>query len=1066
MNSFVRPTVLVPALYCSIGLILFLVNLDTISSFQSSKRITIRPQTHHPHISYYSRKQNNNNRKSIDDDERRNNNVEKVPSDRRLLESIMCRTTTRRDFTATTSMTTMAAINIASSFFSFQDPAQAQEKEELTSPTTTRPSPYYPNKEVIPFSSVRKQIMIRLPNNDLPVILVNDELSSRSTVALMLNGPGQFVDPIEIPGLAHLMEHMIFSCNVASTTKEEQSQQDFEDYMDDIEGASNAFTGYSQTCFHYNCPHDSLKESLSKFAKLFETENVYQVCNRITILKREIDRVDSELDFTSLTSQIEYLTKSFIEESHPYSRFGRGNRESITQQGSRSMKDIGEALFNFYQRYYCNDPSSNAVLVIVSNQKGKEGGGLEIMQKWLTPFEQVLKKKKIIRDDENSIQEKKETDNNNNEEIHGRFKPGPKELLLYDAAYYRNTPSEQKLIFQWILNNNDDYNTNINNKNNSAIEIAFVLNQIFGRRGYGSLYYFLRQKGYIISSSSVPPQIKVPVNDANNFQLLRYELPLTQEGFLNRYSVKQAVYKLIDNMRNSPSLDYKIPMDIIIQYSTVAKLYGYYLAPRPSDAIEIATDCIDYGIDKVVGKAKANNNNNNNNSGSGQWYRFPSPEQHGELERIQKNVNSALSQLANIENALIITTANSKVLSQIPDMNTPPSSKKKNNNNKTIQWKKEDISGAQYCFEQNNVLLELVSSYYTSILDRSNNVNQDLIIIPPTLNPYIPKTLQLLQQQHQEKNKDMTHHKDDDFKQHTQPKIIWKILDTASIINTNIKIPFPRAPPETIDNNLRSMFILQLLSSKPRLASIEESANGELWGLMLQKEIKDLAELGAVAGLAYELRFNQYGLRISFLGLNTQQQQGNSSSSNLPSYIKRFFKKMIIHQKKLSEWRFGSARNNASLLEQRFELCRENAISDVIKTKERILSQTQKNRIKRALEVSSVADVSYEGKTFLKSIHGAVGFTQGQGQQGSSSPFSEEQLMSDIREILEDSIGIGSSGSPSSSSSPLEDNNNEIVMIPEIEDLVDIPVWQPRFASICSITGITLLSDPCGRVPR
>ena len=29
---------------------------------------------------------------------------------------------------------------------------------------------------------------------------------------------------------------MIFSCNVASTTKEEQSQQDFEDYMDDIEG--------------------------------------------------------------------------------------------------------------------------------------------------------------------------------------------------------------------------------------------------------------------------------------------------------------------------------------------------------------------------------------------------------------------------------------------------------------------------------------------------------------------------------------------------------------------------------------------------------------------------------------------------------------------------------------------------------------------------------------------------------------------------------------------------------------------------------------------------------------
>lgn len=39
-------------------------------------------------------------------------------------------------------------------------------------------------------------------------------------------------------------------------------------------------------------------------------------------------------------------------------------------------------------------------------------------------------------------------------------------------------------------------------------------------------------------------------------------------------------------------------------------------------------------------------------------------------------------------------------------------------------------------------------------------------------------------------------------------------------------------------------------------------------------------------------------------------------------------------------------------------------------------------------------------------------------------------------------------------------------LIPSIDELVYTPVWKPRFASSCSVPGVSLISDSCGRVPR
>lgn len=700
-----------------------------------------------------------------------------------------------------------------------------------------------------------------------------------------------------------------------------------------------------------------MQASVSKFSKLFDISTLKKVCRDEQILLREIQRVDSELDLLDVTAQIEYITKSFVEEKHPYSRFGRGNGQSLRKC---SLEELGDALLNYYQTHYCNP--SNAVLVIVSNQNKHDlNKGLTIMEKWLEPFQQSLNKEEGFSRTM-TASEKSYTV--------GRFKTGSKQVLLHDKS---RALGEEKLVFQWILNENY---SSTGSRANSAIEIAFILNQIFGRRGYGSLYFFLRQRGWIISSSSVPPQIKVPVN-VSGFQLLRLELPLTYEGFLNRASVIEAVYKLVDTLAVSSS--YEIPKEILIQYSVIAKLYGFLLTPRPSDAIELATDASDYGIESVENR---------------NWFRFPSPEQMkgADLERIQSSTASALSVMSQKANSVIITVAGDKAVSSIKNTNFADKTSTSHN------WIKETVSGAQYTFET-------TSKLQTFFTDRFTHSYQD--IMAPTLNPYIPKTLeQKVQHKNLRSNLGSTFYDNQN----------WKVLESKS--NTII---FPRAPPET---KIRALFVLQLLSSKPSEATPSEAANGELWRLLFEKEIKDLAELGAVGGLAYELRYNQHGLRIAIIGLG----------DNVSSYTKRFMKRLMNYQERLSG-------GSISFLES----VREKAISDI--KRERHFPMNRRTKILQTLEKSTIFDVALEGNKFLQSCEGAVCFSQ-----GDLSSFETECLAADVKNILEGTLG--------------KQNSSNKMTIPPIEDLVATPIWKPRNASICYITGISLLCDACGRVPR
>jgi len=113
-----------------------------------------------------------------------------------------------------------------------------------------------------PFSTTRTYRNIVL-SNGLKVILVKDLRCTSSSVAISIDGAGQFAEPDEIPGIAHLMEHIVLSSTRRRSTKvlnrrprdfwnkgsrtirEEDTteSESFEDWLIDNDGDSNAFTG-------------------------------------------------------------------------------------------------------------------------------------------------------------------------------------------------------------------------------------------------------------------------------------------------------------------------------------------------------------------------------------------------------------------------------------------------------------------------------------------------------------------------------------------------------------------------------------------------------------------------------------------------------------------------------------------------------------------------------------------------------------------------------------------------------------------------------------------------------
>ena len=95
--------------------------------------------------------------------------------------------------------------------------------------------------------------------NGLKCLLISDPQTDFSAASVEVC-VGHLMDPVELPGLAHFCEHMLF---MGSQKYPEENK--FAKFIAEHSGSSNAFTDAERTNFHYDIEPSHFRESLDMF---------------------------------------------------------------------------------------------------------------------------------------------------------------------------------------------------------------------------------------------------------------------------------------------------------------------------------------------------------------------------------------------------------------------------------------------------------------------------------------------------------------------------------------------------------------------------------------------------------------------------------------------------------------------------------------------------------------------------------------------------------------------------------------------------------------------------------
>ena len=202
-----------------------------------------------------------------------------------------------------------------------------------------------------------------LPNN-LEFLTIECQEASQAGVSLSI-GVGSNQDTV--PGLSHLLEHMIFFSS-KSYPKEDYLME----FISLNGGYSNAYTDFEHTTFYYSISNLALQDSLKIFSRaivepIFTTEAV----------QREILAVNSEHLKNIYNDEWRNLRLLQLAAGiHPLSNFNTGNAKTLT------FGNISELVEAHFSKYYL---AGKMKLVIYGNYS------TEILESWVNEYFSDLK---------------------------------------------------------------------------------------------------------------------------------------------------------------------------------------------------------------------------------------------------------------------------------------------------------------------------------------------------------------------------------------------------------------------------------------------------------------------------------------------------------------------------------------------------------------------------------------------------------------------------------------------------------------------------------------------------
>ena len=328
--------------------------------------------------------------------------------------------------------------------------------------------------------------------NGLRVLLASDPKADKAAASLTVFR-GSYHEPVEWPGLAHFLEHMLFI-----GTEKYPQVDGYQAFISANGGSSNAYTAGDHTNYFFNIDPAFFQPAMDRFAQFFIAPKLDP-----DYVEREKNAVHSEYQLQMKDDgwRAFAANKMAFDPAHPVSRFNIGSLGTLGE-------GVDEALRAFFRQHYS---ANQMALVAISNQ------GLDEMQAWLAPLFSAIPNRGLAAA---SVAMPPFSADGLPATL--RIRP---EKEIRSISYRFPVPSGRRHY--------------------RAKPQAYITNLI-GHEGEGSLHRALQRKGWIeslVASSE-------PVDDARDF--IEVAINLTEAGAKRTEAVTGALFAFIDLLRSAP----------------------------------------------------------------------------------------------------------------------------------------------------------------------------------------------------------------------------------------------------------------------------------------------------------------------------------------------------------------------------------------------------------------------------------------------------------------------------------------------------------------------------------
>lgn len=309
------------------------------------------------------------------------------------------------------------------------------------------------------FDKFKSYHQFELPNK-LKVLIVNDHIQKNGVILSV--DVGSSYEPKNIPGLAHLLEHMLFF-----SSKKYPNEYYFKHYLAQVQGFSNAHTWDDETLFYFHIADNKL-QSFEKAIDIFSRFFIDPIFTHDAI-SREVYAVHNEYEGFLLNEQWRFqeLLRNIANKDSIFNHFQIGDLKHLANKNIDILKEVTQ----FFQSFYSAD---HMKLVIYTNHDKDSIKNIIKNSFGLIPFHK-------------------------NWQYPSHFNKKDKELRKSNAFDQKNTG-----IFAW-------YKSLFNKK---MLSIVFPLTgpalnidkkvkpidfikKLINRKGKNSLYSILKKKGFI-----------------------------------------------------------------------------------------------------------------------------------------------------------------------------------------------------------------------------------------------------------------------------------------------------------------------------------------------------------------------------------------------------------------------------------------------------------------------------------------------------------------------------------------------------------------------------------------